>query len=290
VVLCLLYYGVKAVQAAFGASAGWVLAVAGLAIYVGSVAYAARFGDLELDDPNAPIIQLPRAWDVTRTGLDFLIPIVVLLWCLMVEEMSPGLSAFWATTSIIAILATRRPLLALFRREDVGAAARGAALDLTEGFALGARNMIGIAIATATAGIVVGTVTLTGLGLMMTEFVEFVSGRQRHRHAGAHRADQPHPRHGHPDHRQLHPGRHPDGARGGGARRAGGARDPAHRGPPLRVLLRHHGRHHPARGARRLRGGRDLREDPIATGLQGRSTPCAPRPCPSCSSSTPRCC
>jgi hypothetical protein len=36
--------------------------------------------------------------------------------------------------------------------------------------------MIGIAIATATAGIVVGTVTLTGLGLMMTEFVEFVSG------------------------------------------------------------------------------------------------------------------
>jgi hypothetical protein len=36
--------------------------------------------------------------------------------------------------------------------------------------------MIGIAVATATAGIVVGTVTLTGLGLMMTEFVEFVSG------------------------------------------------------------------------------------------------------------------
>ena len=36
--------------------------------------------------------------------------------------------------------------------------------------------MIGIAIATATAGIVVGTITLTGLGLMMTEFVEFVSG------------------------------------------------------------------------------------------------------------------
>jgi hypothetical protein len=36
--------------------------------------------------------------------------------------------------------------------------------------------MIGIAVATATAGIVVGTVTLTGLGLMMTEFVEFISG------------------------------------------------------------------------------------------------------------------
>ena len=36
--------------------------------------------------------------------------------------------------------------------------------------------MIGIAVATATAGIIVGTVTLTGVGLKLTEFVEFISG------------------------------------------------------------------------------------------------------------------
>jgi TRAP transporter 4TM/12TM fusion protein len=176
VVLGLLYYGVIGVQAAFGASAPWLLAAAGLAIYLATVAYAAHFPDLELDDPNTPIITLPRAWDVTRTGLDFLIPLVVLLWCLMVEEMSPGLSAFWATCSIIGIVATRRPLLALFRRQSVARAGRAAFADLMDGFAHGARNMIGIAIATATAGIIVGTVTLTGLGLMMTEFVEFISG------------------------------------------------------------------------------------------------------------------
>jgi len=40
----------------------------------------------------------------------------------------------------------------------------------------GARNMIGIGIATATAGIVVGTVSLTGIGLVMSAFVEFLSG------------------------------------------------------------------------------------------------------------------
>ncbi|HZH53070.1 MAG TPA: TRAP transporter permease [Microvirga sp.] len=176
VVLCLLYYGVLGAQAAFGARAPWILALAGLTVYVASVAFSARYPDLELDDPNAPILSLPRAWDVTRTGLDFLIPIVVLLWCLMVEEMSPGLSAFWATASIIGIVATRRPLLALFRRQSVGQAAKAAVADLIDGLALGARNMIGIAIATATAGIVVGTVTLTGLGLMMTEVVEFISG------------------------------------------------------------------------------------------------------------------
>jgi len=36
--------------------------------------------------------------------------------------------------------------------------------------------MIGIGVATAAAGIIVGTVTLTGVGLVMTEFVEFISG------------------------------------------------------------------------------------------------------------------
>ena len=175
-VLCLLYYGVIAVQAAFGDAAPWILAVAGFGIYIATVWYAARVPNLALDDPNAPIVHLPRAWDVTRTGLDFLIPLVVLLWCLMVEQMSPGLSAFWATISIIGIVATRRPLLALFRRQPIAPAMRAASQDLLDGLALGARNMIGIAIATATAGIIVGTVTLTGLGLMMTEFVELISG------------------------------------------------------------------------------------------------------------------
>ena len=48
--------------------------------------------------------------------------------------------------------------------------------DLFTGLVTGARNMIGIGIATAAAGIIVGTVTLTGIGLVMTEFVEVISG------------------------------------------------------------------------------------------------------------------
>ncbi|MCV5263123.1 TRAP transporter large permease subunit, partial [Escherichia coli] len=36
--------------------------------------------------------------------------------------------------------------------------------------------MIGIGVATAAAGTVVGVVTLTGIGLVMTDFVEFISG------------------------------------------------------------------------------------------------------------------
>jgi TRAP transporter 4TM/12TM fusion protein len=176
VVLCALYYGVIGAQGAFGGAAPWVLGIAGLLLYFGLVAYAARFPNLELDDPNAPLVKLPQAWEVVRTGLDFLIPLVVLLWCLMVEQLSPGLSAFWGTVALLGIVATRQPLLALFRGEALGAAVESAVADLVNGLAAGARNMIGIAVATATAGIIVGTVTLTGLGLMMTDFVEFISG------------------------------------------------------------------------------------------------------------------
>jgi TRAP transporter 4TM/12TM fusion protein len=175
-VLCLLYYGVQAIQATFGRDAPTVLTIAIVGIYVASVWFSSRYEDLVIDDPNAPIIKLPRAWDVVRTGLDFMIPLVVLLWCLTVEQLSPGLSAFWGTVAIMGIVATRKLLLAIFRKQSIPAAIAEGWADLVDGLAGGARNMIGIAVATATAGIVVGTVTLTGLGLMMTEFVEFISG------------------------------------------------------------------------------------------------------------------
>jgi hypothetical protein len=48
--------------------------------------------------------------------------------------------------------------------------------DVFRGLEAGGRNMIGVGIATATAGIIVGAVTLTGVGLVMTELVELLSG------------------------------------------------------------------------------------------------------------------
>jgi hypothetical protein len=49
-------------------------------------------------------------------------------------------------------------------------------LECIDGLSHGARNMIGIGVATAAAGIIVGTITLTGIGQVMIEFVEFISG------------------------------------------------------------------------------------------------------------------
>jgi TRAP transporter 4TM/12TM fusion protein len=171
-----IYYVITAVRFVFGASASWALAALTLLSYFGLLAYSARFPDLPVDDPKAPVFHLPRPWPTLRAGLHFFVPIVVLLWCLMVEELSPGTSAFWATATTMAIVVLQPPLLAILRRsENVATHLKGGFAQLCKGMVLGARNMIGIGVACASAGLIVGAITLTGMGLMMTDFVEYIS-------------------------------------------------------------------------------------------------------------------
>ncbi len=172
-----VYYGIGWLKDVFGEASIWIISVLALAAYVGLVWHAAKYPELEVDDPNAEILELPDPGPTVKSGLYFLLPVVVLVWCLTVERFSPGLSAFYATLFMILIVATHRPLQSFFRgRGRLAAAARQGFDDLVQGLIIGARNMIGIGVATAAAGIVVGTVTLTGIGLVMTEFVEFISG------------------------------------------------------------------------------------------------------------------
>jgi TRAP transporter 4TM/12TM fusion protein len=164
---------------------GWIKDVAGDAtIYIVSVLLAASYTFLlwyackvpELDN-STEIKELPHLGQTAQAGYYFLLPVVVLMWCLVVERLSPSLSAFWATMLMIVILLTQRPLKGIFRKMQGDEFSFKAGVnDLIHGSVSGARNMIGIGVATAAAGIIVGTVTLTGIGLVMTEFVEFISG------------------------------------------------------------------------------------------------------------------
>ena len=172
-----VYYGVGWTKDVLGEAAPWVLGPLLIAVYVGLVGYATRYPELEADDPNQEMGALPEVGPTVKTGLYYLLPVVVLVWCLTVERFSPQLSAFWATLFMIFIVITQRPLKTLFRsRGQVLREFASGFVGLAHSLATGARNMVGIGVATATAGIVVGTVTLTGIGLVMTEFVEFLSG------------------------------------------------------------------------------------------------------------------
>jgi TRAP transporter 4TM/12TM fusion protein len=172
-----VYYGIGWTKDVLGEAAIWVLGPLLLLAYIGLVGYATRFPDLEEDDPDSSMDKLPEVGPTVKTGLYFLLPVVVLVWCLTVERFSPQLSAFWATIFMIFIVVTQRPLKAAFRRHgNLPQRTVQGFNDLVHSLVTGARNMVGIGVATATAGIVVGTVTLTGIGLVMTQFVEFISG------------------------------------------------------------------------------------------------------------------
>ncbi|ODV08846.1 MAG: C4-dicarboxylate ABC transporter [Rubrivivax sp. SCN 70-15] len=169
-------YGLGWLKTVAGGAATPIIVVLMLVAYLGLLRFSSRQPELTMDDPNRPMEVLPEAGPTLKSGLHFLLPVVALIWNLMVEELSPALSAFWATVFLMFILLTQRPLSAWFRGQPHrGTLARGAA-DLYHGLVTGARNMIGIGVATAAAGIIVGTVTLTGVGLIMTELVEAVSG------------------------------------------------------------------------------------------------------------------
>ncbi|MDD1781612.1 TRAP transporter permease [Enterovibrio sp. ZSDZ35] len=173
-----VYYGIGWTKDVFGAAASPIIAVAIFAAYIALVRYSSQYKKEAVEDPaDTDLSELPDPGPTVRSGLYYLLPIVVLVWCLMVERFSPGLSAFWATLFMMFIVVTQRPLIALFKGDAaLGTALKDGFVDLAEGFVAGARNMIGIGVATAAAGIVVGVVTLTGIGLVMTDFVEFISG------------------------------------------------------------------------------------------------------------------
>jgi TRAP transporter 4TM/12TM fusion protein len=146
-------------------------------IYLVTLKIAAKskdLGDLLADDPS--IHDIP-AREILVQGLHFLVPIVVLLWCVLIERLSPALSAFWGTMAILFVILTQGPIKALFRGQSwTGEQWVGGLKAAISGMIQGAENMISIGVATAAAGLIIGTVSLTGAHQVIGELVEVLSG------------------------------------------------------------------------------------------------------------------
>ena len=168
------YYGLGWIKGVAGDATIYVVSVLLAVAYFALIWYACRVPELE---SSHEINELPDLKETAQAGYYFLLPVVVLMWCLTVERLSPSLSAYWATMLLMVIVLTQRPLKGFIRKAsgDDFSFKKGSN-EFIDGLVSGGRNMIGIGVATAAAGIVVGTVTLTGIGLVMTEFVEFISG------------------------------------------------------------------------------------------------------------------
>ena len=54
-----------------------------------------------------------------RSGIYYILPILLLMYLLMIERKSPGLSAFWSKIGMLLILLTQNPLKGSWNLSDI---------------------------------------------------------------------------------------------------------------------------------------------------------------------------
>lgn len=139
--------------------------------------YISHLEALKLNLKGLPKADLPRLWETFVGGIHFVIPVVVLVYLLMVERWTPGTAVFYSILLMMAIILIQHVWdAARGDGRSVGQAVREGIVEIYDGLVSGARNMVPIAIAVATAGIIVGAVSATGLNNKMVEVVEVLSG------------------------------------------------------------------------------------------------------------------
>ncbi len=74
-----VYYGMGWIKDLAGAAAKWIVLALLLAGYVALIGFSARFPELTPDDPNKPMEYLPEAGPTLKSGLHYLLPVVVLI-------------------------------------------------------------------------------------------------------------------------------------------------------------------------------------------------------------------
>ncbi|MBT5674144.1 MAG: TRAP transporter permease [Rhodospirillaceae bacterium] len=152
--------------------------------------YVVHLEARKLDIKIIPRSELPRLLKTFLGGLHYLVPIIVLVVYLVVLRRSAITSALLAIEALAVIIVVQRPIIAWLAWQRAGLTAQhgetlGLALrtafadgikDIFLGMIGGARNMIAVGVATASAGIIVGVVISTGLVGRFVTLIDTVSG------------------------------------------------------------------------------------------------------------------
>ncbi|MDC7219973.1 MAG: TRAP transporter permease [Spirochaetales bacterium] len=122
-----------------------------------------------------PREELPKFWPTFIKGIHFTLPLLFLIVELVVFRHSPALAAFRAIM-VLAVLIILQNLYAQYKGDkDYKKAVKHGVWQIGTSLVAGGKNMMGIGVAVAAAGIIVGVVTL-GLGGIITEVIEVLSG------------------------------------------------------------------------------------------------------------------
>jgi TRAP transporter 4TM/12TM fusion protein len=161
------FIGIKSLS---GKYSPYIIGVFIISIYIFLLKYQARYKNFDIESNETD------AWVVFKSGLHHFLAIIILIWCLLVEHMSPALSAYWTIIFLVFELFTKNIIISLFNKDNkIAQSFREGFKLFVDAMIMGAKNMTVVSIATATAGIIVGSVSLTGVGLKISGILDYIA-------------------------------------------------------------------------------------------------------------------
>ena len=153
-------------------------------LYLGTVYLFVHIVALKQGMRGMPVEELPDWKEVLKEGWQFILPLGILIY-LLVLNISPMRVGFWAILSVMAVAALRYALWFFFvapqqgekpsHEKLIAAIRKGIAITIAA-LELGAKNAVAVSMACAVAGIIVGVVGVTGLGLKFSSMMIAFSG------------------------------------------------------------------------------------------------------------------
>ena len=139
--------------------------------------YLSHLEALKLGLKGLPRETLPRFVSTLVGGLHYLIPIVVLLYLLMIARSTTERSISYSIYTLMVLMLVQRMWSGFKSPEgSVAEGLKAGLIDIYRGMVSGGRNMIGVAVAIAASGIIVGTVNGSGLAGNLINVIEAISG------------------------------------------------------------------------------------------------------------------
>ena len=138
--------------------------------------YISHLESVKLDIKGLPSDQIPPLGKTFLSGVHFLIPILILVYLLLFERWSAASSIFYSIISLFLIIFFKEIISANKEGQKIIIGLKKGFNKVITGLEKGALNMVSLAVAIATAGIIVGAVASTGLSNNLVVIVEAISG------------------------------------------------------------------------------------------------------------------
>ena len=133
--------------------------------------YISHLEALKLNLKGMANADVPNLKKTFFSGIHFLIPIFVLIYMLVYLRFTASYSIFYATIALIVV----NLVYILIKNQNFKVALKNWFNQTIIGFEKGALNMVGVGIAIATAGVIVGAVGSTGLSTNLIIVIESIA-------------------------------------------------------------------------------------------------------------------